>query len=358
MIIEPVILGENRRTTLTPRVLVVVLNWNRYLDTAACVESLLALDYPAADFLVCDNDSADFEDLYGALSEECADGPYARRRTISVIGRTSAEAGGPDDDETAVLRLVRTGGNLGYAGGNNVAMRYALKRGGYDYVWLLNNDTVVAPDALNHMVDLMQRDRMLGITGSTHFQFASPKVKLSLGGGPFNKWLGIDTPYKKFPESPVERIDVDHVLGASMLVRMEAIRDVGLMDERYFLFREETDWCFRMREAGWTLTTALLSSIWHRLGGTIVHRSPVHDYYSTRNMLLLTQRFSPRTLPTVAAYTLVRAVLPKLLRGQFGRIPHVLRAYRDFFAGVTGYVDLFPSDETAAKTVGNTVAGA
>ena len=94
----------------------------------------------------------------------------------------------------------------------------------------------------------------------------------------------------------------------------------------------------------------------HKLGGTVVHRSPTHDYYSTRNMLVLTKRFFPYALPTVATYTFVRAMLPKLARGQYDRIPSVWRAYVDFFRGVTGYVDLGPP--AASKTVDNSASGA
>lgn len=342
-----------------PGVLAVVLNWNRHLDTVACVESLLCATYPNLDIAVCDNASDDFSALRDGLrlldfDPVAGDGSVA----VSVLDRAEAERGAPE--ATGDIYLIKTGGNLGYAGGNNVGIRFAMARG-YDFVWLLNNDTLVAPDALDRMMDAMAEWRDAGIVGSTHFQYSSPRMKLSLGGGHFNKWFGIDTPRQSIPSDVVTNAEVDHVLGASMLVRAAAIREVGLIDESYFLFREETDWCFRMRAAGWRLSTSLLSVIWHRLGGTIRHRSPVHDYYSTRNMLLLTKRFSPQTLPTVVAYTFVRAMVPKIVRGQFARIPFVWRGFRDFFAGVTGYVELTPDAPSGASkpaTARNTASSA
>ncbi len=340
MVLDPAIPLAPTLPTPAPRVLAVVLNWNRTDFTAACVESLLSVEYGRLAVAVCDNGSSDVEGLaarLGAIGVKDTEG--VRPVHLAHLNRTEAETGGSEEAEAADILLISTGGNYGYAGGNNVGLRYALACG-YDHVWVLNNDTVVAPDALTPMVDLMREYSELGIVGSTHFQYESPKMHLSLGGGPYNKWLGIDTPYHRLPTRNDPQMRVEHVLGASMLVRVEAIRDVGVMDESYFLYREETDWCFRMRAKGWALATTFLSAVWHKLGGTVVHRSPTHDYYSTRNMLVLTRRFYPYALPTVATYTFVRAMAPKLLRGQFRRIPYVWRAYTDFLRGVTGYVDL------------------
>lgn len=357
MVLDPTVPITPPSPRLSPRVLAVVLNWNRTDHTVECVESLLNVEYPSLDVAVCDNASEDVDRLAERLvATGVRDAGQIRPVRVARLDRAAAVDGGTPDDASADVLLIQTGGNFGYAGGNNVGLRYALARD-YDYVWVLNNDTVVAPDALDALVGLLSRYPQLGIVGSTHFQYESPRMHLSLGGGPYNKWFGIDTPYHRLPKDPIAQLRVEHVLGASMLVRVEAIRDVGLMDESYFLYREETDWCFRMRANGWDLATTFLSAVWHKLGGTVVHRSPTHDYYSTRNMLVLTKRFFPYALPSVAAYTFARAMLPKIVRGQFKRIPYVWRAYVDFFRGVTGYVDLTPPP-TASKTADRTAAGA
>jgi GT2 family glycosyltransferase len=355
LVLDPTVPIAPPLPRLSPRVLALVLNWNRTDHTVECVESLLSVEYAGLDIAVCDNASDDVERLVERLiATGTRDSQQVRPVRVARLDRATAEAGGTPHDADADVLLIQTGGNFGFAGGNNVGLRYALARD-YDYVWVLNNDTVVAPDALEPMVELLRGFPQLGIVGSTHFQYEAPTMHLSLGGGPYNKWFGIDTPYHELPEDPIAQLRVEHVLGASMLVRVEAIRDVGLMDESYFLYREETDWCFRMRAKGWDLATTFLSAVWHKLGGTVVHRSPTHDYYSTRNMLVLTKRFFPYALPSVAAYTFVRAMAPKIVRGQFGRIPFVWRAYVDFFRGVTGYVDLDPP--AATRTADRTVAG-
>ena len=242
-------------TKAPPRVLAVVLNWNRTDHTVECIESLLRADYPALDIAVCDNASSDVDRLADRL---VATGTFrdGQIRPLQVVryDRIEAEAGGVPDDGAADVLLIQTGGNYGYAGGNNVGLRYAMARD-YDFVWVLNNDTIVRPDSLAPMVDLMVVHDELGIVGSTHYQYGAPETHLSLGGGPYNKWFGIDTPYHDRPSGAGAQLRVDHVLGASMLVRVKAIRDVGVMDESYFLYREETDWCFRMRAKGWDLAT-------------------------------------------------------------------------------------------------------
>jgi GT2 family glycosyltransferase len=338
-----------------PRVLVAVLNWNHAEDTIECLESLFETRYGAFTVMVCDNAStgsglediaawADRFRLQPSISKDKASG-FSRHLNWRLMERAVAENGG---DENAAqsepdLILVQTGANLGFAGGNNVALRYAVAREDYDFVWVLNNDTLVDARALGHMVRVMRGNPKAGAVGSTIYFYDEPTRIQSLGGGPFNTLFGIDSPYQSGHVASGEVLHVEHLLGASMLVRTSTIRDVGVMDESYFLYREETDWCLRMRERRWQLVSALQSRVWHKIGATVSHRSPLHDYYSTRNMLLLVKRHYPKKVPTVAAYTFLRAMLPKIVRCEFGRMPYVWKAFADFYRGVEGKVDLDPA---------------
>jgi GT2 family glycosyltransferase len=321
-------------TGSAPRVLVILLNWNHANDTIECLESLSYLRYPSFTTMVCDNGSTE-----GGL-DVVETWAKARSLDYQSLDRTSAEQGGGPDAREPGLILVQTGANLGFAGGNNVAIRYALARTGYDCVWLLNNDTTVDPNALVHMTSAMALDPTLGAVGSTIYRYDRPTRMENLGGGPFNRWFGIDWPYPPKRRFVSDILAVEHLLGASMLVRLATIREVGLMDERYFLYREETDWCLRMRAAGWGLSSALRSTVWHKIGASVNHKSAIHDYYSTRNMLFLVQRFYPKALPSAYTYTFVRAMIPKLLRAELRRIPHVWRAFVDFQRGTRGRVAL------------------
>ena len=149
----------------SPRVYVALLNWNGWGDTLECLESLFRSDYSDFQVIVCDNGSEDGSmDHLEAWAEGrvdiaggCRDQRLARfsfppaPKPIPYVvhGRGAAEAGGGGSDSSARLILIESGANLGFAGGYNIALRYALARDDFAYIWLLNNDTVVNGDALS-----------------------------------------------------------------------------------------------------------------------------------------------------------------------------------------------------------------
>jgi len=188
------------------KVLILILNWNGWRDTIECLESVQRLDYPNYRVMVLDNQSSDQsidkikEWAAGSLSCESNFLTYdAMRKPVQYIeyDRQTAEHGGGAEQEALLdklppekgMVLVHTGGNLGFAGGNNVGLRYALAKGEYEYVWLLNNDTVVMPDALKHMVNRMIEDPKAGMCGSTLLYYYDPEVVQALGGAKYNKWF-------------------------------------------------------------------------------------------------------------------------------------------------------------------------
>lgn len=321
----------------TRPVLVVLLNWNRAADTIECIQSLLASAYPAFTIMVCDNASTT-EDFQSMLSwaEQMRE---VSRASFKVLPREEAEAGASFIPKEQIL-FVKVGENRGFAAGNNIGLRFAAQGNAYEYVWILNNDAIVERHALTHLVNALEQDPALAAVGSNLFSYDEPGELDSLGGGPFNATFGIDTPYGEDAVADHGIVKVDHIIGASILVRTSVIRSVGVMDERYFLYREETDWCLRMREHGWKLGCCVGSVVWHKSGATVGRKTPTHDYYSVRNMLWLTKRYSPGTLVTVELYTFSRAIVPKLLRLEFRRMRSVLKAFYDFHRGVIGKVDL------------------
>ena len=131
---------------IKPEVCIIILNWNGWRDTLECLASLQPLlDRRAAAVIVCDNASGD--DSFAQILA------YARRcfdeTQISVIDRSPSDNPQADkDDKNPVFRLIQTGANLGFAGGNNVGVRHALAAGHFDYLWLLNNDIRVTPTEL------------------------------------------------------------------------------------------------------------------------------------------------------------------------------------------------------------------
>lgn len=330
-----------------PRVTVLLVNYNRSRDTIECLESLFRLDYPELRVVVCDNASGD-----GSLEKLCAwaDGSLVPQppgneelRSVSwppapkpirhrVYSRGEAEAGGDPDDD-APLTIVKMGDNHGFTGGNNTGFRYVLSRDTDGYVWVLNNDTVVAADSLAKLVDVARHDPTIGVVGARLLHYERPDELQAAGGGRITRWNGMPWPLTDRDggvASPAHPRRIDYVHGASMLISIAALRTVGLFDDRYFVYSEEADWCLRMRDRGLRMAYAPDARVWHKEGLTMGRRSPFQDYLSVRNTLLLVHRFFTPFVPTALLYSAYRCFLPKLLRGEWERLAAIARAYRDF----------------------------
>lgn len=158
------------------RVYIILVNWNGWLDTLECMESLLNLDYHDFRIVVCDNGSCD------CSLQQIIHWADSRKLNYTEYRREEAEIGG-NKFKDSTLTIVHNNENLGFAGGNNVALRYGLARGDADYYWLLNNDTIVQPDALSHLVARMQEDPMVGMCGSTILMYDNHMKTQALGGG-------------------------------------------------------------------------------------------------------------------------------------------------------------------------------
>lgn len=240
-----------------PRVAVVVLNWNGLADTLECLESLARLDYPAYEVVVVDNGSTDGS-------------PAAIRERFPEV------------------TLIETGENLGYAGGNNAGLRYAWQQE-VDYVLLLNNDTEVASASLRLLVEAAEVDPRIGIAGPTIYYHDRPDVVWSAGGAidwrRGTTWMvGLDE--RDTGQFGVGPRQVDFVTGCALLVKRPVLEQVGLLDERFFLYYEEVEWCVRARRAGFEIVHVPQAHVWHKIMPGAQADSPLVHYYMTRNRLL------------------------------------------------------------------------
>lgn len=313
------------------KVAAIVLNWNGWRDTVECLESLLASTHRPSHIVVCDNGSADGS--LGFMKQ------WAAEHGIVYESFDSAAEALASPYHGANLIFIQNGENRGFAAGNNIGMRYVLERTRAEYCWILNNDAVVSPDALGSMLEIAQEDPQAGMIGCTLVNYDEPNVVQAVGGGYILPVVCHDTQLgrgKKRRKTPSRRIELEHLIGACLLVRSQAIRDVGLMDESYFLYREETDWCIRMRRHGWRLYCRPDATVRHKQARSIGFKSPTHDYYAVRNILRLVQKFFPKSLPVAFAYYATRSLLPKIARLQLARALAVCAALRDFVAGVDG----------------------
>ena len=212
----------------SPRVAVIILNYNGWRDTVECLRSLGELDYPNYRIIAVDNGSAD--DSVARIREHFPEIP-----------------------------LIETGKNLGEPSGNNVGIRQALKEGA-EYVWVLNNDTVVDPDALGAMVRAAEADPAVGAVGAVMYYMSEPEQVQTWGGSRVLMWWGT----ARYHKGPVPEGSLHYITGGCILLRREALRQVGLLDERFFLYWVDADLGFRLRDAGWRLAVAEDSRIWHK----------------------------------------------------------------------------------------------
>jgi N-acetylglucosaminyl-diphospho-decaprenol L-rhamnosyltransferase len=235
------------------RLAVVIVSWNVRGLLTACLRSLLA-----------DLASTELETEVWVVDNGSSDG------TPQMV----AEAF-PD------VRLIASDENLGFVRGNNRALNEILDRESppVDYFWLLNPDTEVQPGATAALVAALEAHLRAGIVGPKllypdgslqHSAFRFPGlVQLLFELFPLPARL-YDTPLNgRYPRRRYEEakpFPIDHPLGASMLVRVEAIADVGLMDEDFFMYCEEIDWCWRMRGEGWRALCAPAAHVIHHAG--------------------------------------------------------------------------------------------
>lgn len=250
--------------TNCPTVSIIVLNWNGLEDTIACLESLSKITYPDYSIVVVDNgsrgnDACVLQERYGAHAY-----------------------------------LIRNDRNYGYAGGNNVAIRYALENRAPDFVLILNNDTVVAPDFLSRMIEAAERDPAIGVVGSKVYYHSFPKL-IQGAGGRVNMWTGqashIGIKQVDSGQYDTQR-EVDYVFGCCLLIGRQVIERIGLLDESFFSYWDETDYCFRAREAGYRVVYVPEAKVWHKapLKLKAWHKTPeggkvrgLYYYYMARN---------------------------------------------------------------------------
>ncbi len=240
-----------------PATLVILVNWNNGEDTLACLRSLEKVAQPSFDVLVVDNGSRD-----------------------ASVERIRAAF--------PALRVLENGANLGFTGGNNLGLEVALREG-YRYALLLNNDTEVAPDFLAPLVQALESDPQAAASGPLIYYHAEPRRVWSAGGAidwrkGDTRMLGLgalDTGQFDGPPRPV-----DFVTGCALLVRMEAVKQVGALDPRFFAYYEEVEWCQRMRRAGYRILFVPQSKVWHKISPEAREASPRVHYYMTRNRLL------------------------------------------------------------------------
>jgi GT2 family glycosyltransferase len=260
-------------------VVVVILNWNGKEDTLRCVESLV--DGPDDQrLLIVDNGSYD-----GTLEE---------------VGNRWPQ-----------VPTLQTGANLGFAGGMNAGLRWAIERGA-KHIAVVNNDVVCPPETVSRLLRIAGPNTAV----SPEVRYLSHPSKTWFGAGVIDwsqNWprhltpdeLGHSTP----SDDPIRTSEI--LAGCFILARADVWQQVGLFDERYFLIFEDSDWSVRARSAGIRLIVDSSTPIYHRVsasfGGNVAH---LGTYYYMRNGLLFGRLWGVE--PVAQLRFIVRRILPQL----------------------------------------------
>jgi GT2 family glycosyltransferase len=314
-----------------PRVAILLLNWNGRRDTIECLESIAQLAYSNYFIVLCDNASTD---------DSVASVRTWAGSNIVELDRSEAERGHARPAAARMI-LIHNGDNLGFAAGNNVGLRYLVAQPEVDYVWMLNNDVIVEAQSLSELVRSARSEDGIGGVGTTIFEYHQPTVVQAAGGGVFSqRHFNPDLITRPRREAEGRAPRLDFISGASLMVPMEALIRVGFIDEAFFIYCEDVDFCVRLRALGLKLIHAEAAHIWHKGGSSLGHRSLRHDYYTVRNTLAVVRKHYPAMVAVAAAYLFYRAVLPKLVRRQGARLKAVWRGFRDFRNHVTGPVQV------------------
>lgn len=250
------------RDNKAPHVVIVLLNWNGLSDTVKCLDSLKKIQYANYRVVVVDNASKDNE----------------AARLVQEYGN--------------FIHVIRNSENYGFSGGSNTGIRYALDVCAANYVLLLNNDTVVAPDFIDRMVDAMETDANIGIAGAKTYYYDSNRIQFAWGK--MNLWVGQPLYIPKYvagkiKEAPVDKgqyndvTEADWISGCCMLIRDKVVKDIGFLNDSYFAYFEDIEYCSRARKRGYSVVYIPGARIWHKSRGSASRTGSYAIYLNTRN---------------------------------------------------------------------------
>lgn len=241
---------------MNEKVAVLILNWNNYGDTAACIESFRKQTYPDYNIIVLDNNSD--QHVYNLLLKE------------------------------KDILIIRNSSNLGYAGGNNVGLKYALEELDCQYILIVNNDTIADVNLIGQLVKVFEQPGV-GIVCPAIYYY-DDRSKIQFFGENFNWYSGNPSKIKNTQDKTI--VDSDIACGACMLIKREVIEKVGYLTEDYFLLWEDLDYSVRVKRSGYKILCTKKATIWHKVSTSIGKVSNLRLFYSMRNRIIFLRRHS------------------------------------------------------------------
>jgi len=230
---------------------IIIPNWNGIKDTQECLESLKNLDYSNYEIIIVDNGSED--------------------DSVEILNANYP-----------LIKVIENEANLGFAKANNQGI---LEARGY-YILLLNNDTVVDKRFLSELVKTIEINNEIGIVGPKMYYYDDPHRLWAAGGGRLNWYTGrikILGRNESDDGQYDETKDVDFIAGCALLTKKALFKRIGCLNEKYFAYYEDTDWCIRANENGYKSVYVPTSKIWHKVSASAINIGGFYRYYNTRN---------------------------------------------------------------------------
>ncbi len=261
-----------------PIVVIVILNTNRRQDTLECLASIKQNSYANKKSIVLDNESTDGS--FAAIQEQFP--------------------------SVQIIRLVD---NLGYAGNNNVGIEAAIAQGA-EWIFVLNEDTILDPYCLTRLLEVGETDNQIGIVGPMVYHHDEPEIIQSAGGLLGLNWESIHLA-KDEPDQGqfIDPHEVEWVSGCGIMLRRELISQVGALDARFFYYWEETEWCLRASKAGWKIVHVPSAKLWHKGVQRDYHPNPSTAYYKTRNRFLMLHKHHAPVRAWIVAWSQILRTL-------------------------------------------------
>lgn len=299
---------------------IILVNYQSYNDTLECLQSISQSGYSSYTLFIVDN------------SEDKRDQELFLQKAADVFSFTVVDS---EDfslaGESKKMWLINAK-NGGFAHANNIVLKQILGSNIYSYAWLLNNDTKISNDTLGNYIaayESISKQKKLGILGCILVYETDPTM-IQGAGGIYYKFLGTSrhlmdgNPISEY--NPAVSLQIDYPIGASLFVSHDFLNDVGLMDDRYFLYFEELDWVLQGRKKGWVCDYAPSVIIQHKAGKTLGGKnkqkkqsSMISDYYFYRNRIRFSFRYTPFHFPFVFA-TVCATIFFRILTGRSGFI--------------------------------------
>ncbi|HEX7906044.1 MAG TPA: glycosyltransferase family 2 protein [Chitinophagaceae bacterium] len=298
----------------SPKVYIVILNYRQWQDTQECLQSVLRSTYTNFSVFVVDNNSGNdsLARLASWLSNE--------QREFKTI--TKKEIQEVDLALLPQVTLVQNDSNAGFANGNNLMLAILKNENGY--VWLLNPDMIIRENTLNELVRFAGTQSQESIIGAVIKNYEGNHKLLFYGGGKVNFYLATVQTITK-PED-IRRLD--YISGGCLFTQAINFKVLGLLPEEYFLYWEETDWCYRARQKGHPLLVCRRAIAYDKISTTI-GKGFLANYYYARNGLLFISKFRKDNVPLVLFFVIWRW-FKRVFTGRWSRAGGIYQGTRDF----------------------------